>query len=632
MIVFFATAFLGLIVASYGRLSQSKYQSTAALLGNEGIRAVASIADRNWNALQCPVFPCTFGLRKDGNAYALTPAPDMTGSPPQTVFTRTVTIDPLWRNNDGEMVSGRTSGAIPDSDARLVTVTISWLNQIKRNVTAEFTSLVSRSHKTSSLVFDTQDDFAGKTGNPATAPQFHGTVAVRELVNGEVRTGTTGSFENPQAVQSIVELTQPSEHVIAIVRDEDRLLSMTSQALSIFSLDNISKGDVRLERRIPLSGTPTALAVSRDAIFLGKEDGSIDVIRKRENPTYGVTALWTGLGSSPIRVLTLDTNSNLLLLGKAHGRDAEFLAVNLTKDPSLSSPILAFRQQLPSSVTAIVSDGSRAFIGMESNELSIINFNAPTLASHLLAGEVQTISSLALDKDTLFVLRTSGGTEPELSSWRVVQEEDESYTSLKLIQTINLPSLTSPGKLLLLLLSGKLALTTGSAGRDMMVISEDFSQTKIVTAPPGMTGGSCLSLTQDEQHLYAACTTGQGTDALMTVIDPENPTGYVSWATYTSPVVCIPNDVTLRQWSNMKFRSSGEGYVSVQVHTGPTVSDVQANPWLGPEGKEDRSFDDDTMWHDIAFLGGSRCLEARVVFHGFTTCPLTLDHLLFTYE
>lgn len=118
----------------------------------------------------------------------------------------------------------------------------------------------------------------------------------------------------------------------------------------------------------------------------------------------------------------------------------------------------------------------------------------------------------------------------------------------------------------------------------------------------------------------------------MTAIDPDMPTDFVPWGTYTSPITCVDPSVALRHWNTMKFRTSGQGFISLQLRAGPTVGDVQENPWIGPEGNEDFSFEDDTIWHDIDFLGGSRCIQARVEFHGLTTCPLALDHLLFTYE
>lgn len=627
MIVFFATAFLGLIVSSYGRLDQSKDQSTAALLGAEGIRAVASIADHDWNALNCSLAPCAFGLvRKDGTYALEEKKPDTTGVTPQTVFTRTIETDHVWRDADGNIVPDTTKNAVPDSEARTVRVTVTWRNQVKRQTSAVFTSLVSRSHKTASVVFDTKEDFAGTSKTFAFPPSFHNVNVVQELVNGEVRTGTAGAFERAEAVTTLLTLTpSSSDDIVAMQRSEDLLFVATAEGLTVASLANISHGSVNIEKHLPISGGVTSLAVSDGAIFVGTADGRIVVIKRIRNPGFGITAIWDTLGQSPIRAMVMDEERHALLVGRDSGDGAEFMAMDTH---SLTHPSIFKKQEIAGNVTALASDGAFAYIATQSNDVMIVSFDASTLSSHAFSPYDQHIIALVREGDTLFVLRAQDAQSPELTAWTIERHPEKFRADLFVKAEMEIDDIESTGTMMLLPEKERLVI---AGGRNVHLVDTHLATMNTVRSPSGVTSGSCSASAFDEQHLFFACKEN-ARNVLMTAIDPDMPTDFVPWGTYTSPITCVDPSVALRHWNTMKFRTSGQGFISLQLRAGPTVGDVQENPWIGPEGNEDFSFEDDTIWHDIDFLGGSRCIQARVEFHGLTTCPLALDHLLFTYE
>ncbi len=116
LLVIFATgaviAVLGSLVAS--RLAEE--ETKAAYLATEGLEAVKSIRDQNWNYLT----NSTHGLSKTNGYWEFLGSSD---TDPSVKFTRVITISDVQRNGSGDIVA---SGGTIDPDTKKAVAEVSW--------------------------------------------------------------------------------------------------------------------------------------------------------------------------------------------------------------------------------------------------------------------------------------------------------------------------------------------------------------------------------------------------------------------------------------------------------------------------------------------------------------------------
>ena len=107
------------VVTVLGALSASRLgeeETKAALLASEGIEAVTSIKNQNWESLSAGVY----GLSNSGGTWAFNGASD---TDPSGKYTRVVNVDPVERQPNGEII---LTGGVVDPDTYFVTSAVSW--------------------------------------------------------------------------------------------------------------------------------------------------------------------------------------------------------------------------------------------------------------------------------------------------------------------------------------------------------------------------------------------------------------------------------------------------------------------------------------------------------------------------
>ncbi len=119
--IFFLTLFISgtifLLVENVNAVVTNADRIIATNLAQEGIEALYSIRNINW----CDVRIGTHGLDISSNRWVLAGSSDA-----QSKFTRTVTIDPVYRDASGAIVPQGTGS--PDGSTKKVTVTVSWVD------------------------------------------------------------------------------------------------------------------------------------------------------------------------------------------------------------------------------------------------------------------------------------------------------------------------------------------------------------------------------------------------------------------------------------------------------------------------------------------------------------------------
>ena len=123
----------GSVVAVLGSILSSNLggdESTAAFYAKEGISAVESIRNRSWNELT----DGTYGLSNLGGEWSLNGASEVLGK-----YTRTITIDSIQRDTEGNIVS---LGSL-DPNTKSVLSEVTWNVTSTRPVTVSLFTYVT---------------------------------------------------------------------------------------------------------------------------------------------------------------------------------------------------------------------------------------------------------------------------------------------------------------------------------------------------------------------------------------------------------------------------------------------------------------------------------------------------------
>lgn len=127
LLVMIAAGAVVAVLGSFSSTRLAKEELRATLLAEEGIEAVQSIRNRDWNL----VVTGTHGLDKSGGSWSLSGNSDTDSS---GTYTRSVLITEVERNDDGDIV--QSSGMV-DPNTKLVTVSVQWDFTPGRQNTAE---------------------------------------------------------------------------------------------------------------------------------------------------------------------------------------------------------------------------------------------------------------------------------------------------------------------------------------------------------------------------------------------------------------------------------------------------------------------------------------------------------------
>lgn len=97
---------------------QSLHQSQTAFLLEEGAEAVRIVRDNIWSGISSLTLDADYYLLYSGGTWTLSLSPSQIG-----IFTRRVVVSSVYRDGNQNLAS---SGTL-DSDARLITIYLSWM-------------------------------------------------------------------------------------------------------------------------------------------------------------------------------------------------------------------------------------------------------------------------------------------------------------------------------------------------------------------------------------------------------------------------------------------------------------------------------------------------------------------------
>lgn len=130
-----ATSAIGVTLGSFGINRLADQETKASFYAQEGIEAVTSLRNRDWDNLATG----SYGLAVDSNLWKFSGSSDT-----NSIFTRTVTLDPVYRDINSLIV---TSGGTLDSDTFKVTSTVTWSAGPSRSNDVVLTTYLTNFHK-----------------------------------------------------------------------------------------------------------------------------------------------------------------------------------------------------------------------------------------------------------------------------------------------------------------------------------------------------------------------------------------------------------------------------------------------------------------------------------------------------
>ena len=97
-------------------------KTQALYLAEEGLELMRFVRDDNWASISSLTTGATYGLALSTTTIGVTTTPEKTG-----IFERTLVVSNVYRQaGTDDIVASTTGGAIADTNAKYVTVTVRW--------------------------------------------------------------------------------------------------------------------------------------------------------------------------------------------------------------------------------------------------------------------------------------------------------------------------------------------------------------------------------------------------------------------------------------------------------------------------------------------------------------------------
>lgn len=485
VLVFLASALTQLSIGFHDEGRQAREQTAAAHFAMQGLEAVRSIAEQDFDNL----LSGTRGIDDAAGIYTFSESLNTSGK-----FTRAITVAPVQRDSNGQIVSG---GGTEDPDTKAITSAVHWKVKGNRSNTVSFLTYLTN-WTLRRWIIDLVADFRGGYRNSTT---------ITRTEDGEIQLRAVNNLKTPQEffTHDVPGSSDPTE--MQIDRDTDLLYltlannpSGNSEFLA-YDISAASNGNLTLSASLDTGDAGRGFALGGDAYaYVLTNDDAQEILVVRLSDLQ-IAARWNIPSNANPNDIVLDSaTKRAYVVTDDDGGDALYV-LDISNPLSPTAPIVQ-QATIGRNVYALAMHGSYAYLVTANNNAELVIVNTATMNQVQcdLPGNRDT-KRIHIAGTRLFVGR-DGGEDPEFTEYTINPSapNDCAYITSHIAGSTQLGS-DDVLAMYVDAAQGLAFVMTSDSGGDLVVI--DLST--YVSSRTDLAGSLCDSVTFLGAYIYAGC-------------------------------------------------------------------------------------------------------------------------------